>query len=138
MTTGHDITTRIINIVLAEQIDISPMHEKIVVDINSGGEFVFHEYNRTQNLKSWTKSIEKLRNYINKNYMFLELKEPQIEDIFRYLCTEDDWKVAIDNKDSVVGYNIVKELIAEIEKITKCPGLFDKILNEKKNQIYNK
>jgi len=138
MTTGHDISTRIINIVLAEQIDISPMYEKIVVDINSGGEFIFHEYNRPQNLKSWTKSIEKLRNYINKNYMFLELKEPQIEDIFRYLCTEDDWKVAIDNKDSVIGYNIVKELIAEIEKITQCQGLFDKILNEKKNQIYNK
>jgi len=30
MTTGHDITTRIINIVLAEQIDITPIQEKII------------------------------------------------------------------------------------------------------------
>ena len=135
MTTGHDITTRIINIVLAEQIDITPIQQKTIVGVNNGGEYILNEYNRPPKFKPWIKSIEKLRDYINKKYLSVELKSPEIEDIFNFLHSDDNWKLSIENKDSVIGYNIIKEMINEIEKITKCQGSFVKVLNEKKNQF---
>jgi len=132
MTTGHDITTRIINRVIIEHDELYIKVERpLVIHLKDGIETFERNRGMAVIPKDVLKAIEKWRDYINKNYLFVELDSTQVEDIFRHLFTEDYQKLCNNNEDSEIWYKITEELIKKIEEITNCPGLFIKIFDKK-------
>ena len=80
-------------------------------------------------------ALEKCRDYINKNYLNKELTSNQVEDIFRYLCSDLNWRIFINNrKESEILNKVLVDLVTPIEEITDSRGIYDKIIKEIENQ----
>jgi len=104
MVKGIGITTKIINQTLAEGV------ETVLIS------------------KNCLNAIEKWRDYINKNYLFVELYLPHIEDIFIQLYVTN-YVDLLDNK-------LIKDMISKIEEGTNCKGLFIKVLDFLRNNNF--
>jgi len=80
-------------------------------------------------------SLEKCRDYINKKYLNVELTSSQIEDIFRYLCSDLNWRIFINNKkESEILNKVIIDLVIPIEEKTHSKGIYNKIIEEMENQ----
>ena len=80
-------------------------------------------------------SLEKCRDYINKKYLNAELTTNQVEDIFRYLCSDLNWRVFINNKnESEILNKVITDVVTPIEEMTDSKGVYDKIIGEMENQ----
>jgi hypothetical protein len=80
-------------------------------------------------------SLEKCRDYINKKYLNVELTSIQVEDIFRYLCSDLNWRIFINNKkESEILNRVISEVVSPIEEMTDSKGVYDKIIEEMENQ----
>jgi hypothetical protein len=80
-------------------------------------------------------SLEKCRDYINKKYLNVELTSNQVEDIFRYLCSDLNWRIFINNKkESEILNKVIIDLVTPIEEITDSKGVYNKIIEEMENQ----
>ena len=85
--------------------------------------------------KELVASLEKCRDYINKKYLNEELTSNQVEDIFRYLCSDFNWRIFINNKkDSEILNKVIIDLVTPIEEMTNSKGIYDKIIEEMENQ----
>jgi hypothetical protein len=134
--TGYDITTRIINRVIAEQ------NEYVTITISAppeikGGVTVYGNKKRERIAlhKELLMSLEKCRDYVNKKYLNVELTSNQVEDIFRYLCSDLNWRIFINNKkESEILNKVIVDVIIPIEEMTDSKGVYDKIIKEMENQ----
>jgi len=80
-------------------------------------------------------SVEKLRDYINKKYLNVTLTSHQVEDIFRYLCSDLNWRVFINNsKEFEILNKVITDVVIPIEEMTDSEGVYDKIIEEIENQ----
>lgn len=80
-------------------------------------------------------SLENFRDYINKKYLNIELTSNQVEDIFRYLCSDLNWRIFINNKrESEILNKVIIDVITPIEEMTDSKGVYDKIIQEMENQ----
>ncbi len=80
-------------------------------------------------------SLEKCREYINKKYLNIELTSNQVEDIFRYLCSDLNWRVFVNNKkESEILNKVIVDLVIPIEDMTDSKGVYNKIVEEMENQ----
>ncbi|MFA5101582.1 MAG: hypothetical protein WC525_00360 [Candidatus Thermoplasmatota archaeon] len=85
--------------------------------------------------KELVTSLEKCRDYINKKYLNVEVKTTQVEDIFRYLCSDLNWRIFINNKEESDLLNkVIIEVVTPIEEITHSKGVYNKIIEEMDNQ----
>jgi hypothetical protein len=124
---GNDIT-QIINRIKAQHDELFTTHPKLIVDINTGGTGIMHEYSESDPM---LKALDKWKEYIYYHYRSVELELPQMEDIFRYLCHEHIWIEIEAKKEKRDSWNrIIDEIIKEIENETNFYGLFKKIINE--------
>jgi len=124
---GNDIT-QIINRVKAQHDELFAANPKPIVDINTGGTGIIHEYGESNPM---LEALDKWKQYIYYHYRSVELELPQMEDIFRYLCHEHIWIEIGTKKEKRDSWNrIIDEIITEIENETNCYGLFKKIINE--------
>jgi len=80
-------------------------------------------------------SLERCRDYINKKYLNTELTSNHVEDIFRYLCSDLNWRIFIKNrKESEILDKVIIDVVTTIEEITDSRGVYDKIIEEMENQ----
>jgi hypothetical protein len=67
--------------------------------------------------------------------MNVELTSNQVEDIFRYLCSDLSWRIFInDKKESEILNKVIIDVVTPIEEITDSKGVYDKIIEEMENQ----
>jgi hypothetical protein len=134
--TGYDITTRIINRVIAEQNKYVTITRSAPPEIK-GGVTVYSNKKRERIPlhKELLISLEKCRDYVNKKYLNVELTSNQVEDIFRYLCSDLNWRIFINNKkESEILNKVIVDVIIPIEEMTDSKGVYDKIIKEMENQ----
>jgi hypothetical protein len=134
--TGYDITTRIINRVIAEQNKYVTITRFAPPEIK-GGVTVYRNKKRERIPlhKELLISLEKCRDYVNKKYLNVELTSNQVEDIFRYLCSDLNWRIFINNKkESEILNKVIVDVIIPIEEMTDSKGVYDKIIKEMENQ----
>jgi hypothetical protein len=134
--TGYDITTRIINRVIAEQNKYVTITRSAPPEIK-GGVTVYGNKKRERIPlhKELLISLEKCRDYVNKKYLNVELTSNQVEDIFRYLCSDLNWRIFINNKkESEILNKVIVDVIIPIEEMTDSKGVYDKIIKEMENQ----
>jgi Pyruvate/2-oxoacid:ferredoxin oxidoreductase gamma subunit len=134
--TGYDITTRIINRVIAEQNKYVTITRSAPPEIK-GGVTVYSNKKRERIPlhKELLISLEKCRDYVNKKYLNVELTSNQVEDIFRYLCSDFNWRIFINNKkESEILNKVIVDVIIPIEEMTDSKGVYDKIIKEMENQ----
>ena len=80
-------------------------------------------------------SLEKCREYINKKYLNTELTSNDVEDIFRYLCSDLNWRIFVNNKkESEILNKVIVDLVIPIEDMTNSKGVYNKIVEEMENQ----
>lgn len=80
-------------------------------------------------------SLEHCRDYINKKYLNVEITASHVEDIFRYLCSDINWRIFINNKrDAEMFHRVISDLVVPIEDLTQSKGVYDKIIEEMENQ----
>lgn len=80
-------------------------------------------------------ALEKCRDYINKKYLNVELTPNQVEDIFRFLCSDLNWRIFINTKkESEILNKVIIDLVTPIEEITDSKGVYNKIIEEMENQ----
>ncbi len=85
--------------------------------------------------KELVASLEHCRDYINKKYLNVEITTSHVEDIFRYLCSDINWRIFINNKkESEVFHKVIFQLVVPIEDLTNSNGVYTKIIEEMENQ----
>jgi hypothetical protein len=135
--TGYEITTRIINRVIAEQneyhTDTRPAPPEIKDGVTMYG---VRRRERVPLQKELVASLEKCRDYINKKYLNVEITSTQVEDIFRYLCSDLNWRIFINTKkESELLNKVIIEVVMPIEELTDSEGVYEKIIDEIENQF---
>ena len=134
--TGYDITTRIINRIIAEQNEYITTIRPAPPEIKGG--VMIYGNNKKERIplhKELVVSLERCRDYINKKYLNVKLTPSHVEDIFRYLCSDLNWRVFINNKnESDILNKVITDVVTPIEEITDCKGVYDKIIREMENQ----
>ncbi|HUS99234.1 MAG TPA: hypothetical protein VMY59_02830 [Candidatus Thermoplasmatota archaeon] len=137
MTTGFDITTRVINKIIAEHYECITITKPAPPEIK-GGVTIYGTtiQERIPLQKDLIASLERWRKYIHNKYMNIELTKTQVEDIFRYLCSDIKWRIFMKNKkESEILNKIVIDLVIPIEEITDSKGVYDKIIEEMKKSM---
>ena len=136
MTTGHYITTRVINKIIAEQTDYITVTRPTPPEIKDG--ITIYGTSTKERIpvqKELVTSLEKCRDYIHTKYLNVELTKTQVEDIFRYLCSDMNWRIIINNKkESELLNKIIIDLVIPIEELTNSQGIYEKIIREMENQ----
>ena len=85
--------------------------------------------------KELVASLENCRDYINKKYLNVDLTSKQVEDIFRYLCSDFNWRIFINNKiESEILNKVIVDVVKPIEEMTNSKGVYDRIIEEMENQ----
>jgi hypothetical protein len=134
--TGYDITTRIINRIIAEQNEYVTITRPTPPEIKGG--VMIYGNNKKERIplhKELVVSLERWRDYINKKYLNVKLASSQVEDIFRYLCSDLDWRIFINNKNETEILNkVMTDVVTPIEEMTDSKGVYDKIIGEMENQ----
>ena len=136
MITGYDITTRVINRIIAEQNEYITITRPAPPEIK-GGVTIYgaKKRERIPLHEELVRSLEKCREYINKKYLNVELTSTQVEDIFRFLCSDFNWRIFINNKkESEILNKVIIDLVIPIEEMTDSKGMYDKIIEEMENQ----
>ena len=136
MTTGHYITTRVINKIIAEQTEYTTITRPTPPEIKDG--ITIYGSSTRERIpvqKGLVTSLEKCRDYIANKYLNVELTKTQVEDIFRYLCSDINWRIIINNKkESELLNKIIVDLVIPIEEMTNSKGIYEKIIQEMENQ----
>jgi Trm5-related predicted tRNA methylase len=136
MTTGHYITTRVINKIIAEQTEYITVTRPAPLEIKDG--ITIYGTSTKERIpvqKELVTSLEKCREYIHNKYLNIELTKTQVEDIFRYLCSDMNWRIIINNKIEYELLNkIIIDLVIPIEEMTDSKGIYAKIIGELENQ----
>jgi len=136
--TGYDITTRIINRIIAEQTDYVTIVRPVPPEIKDG--VLIYGNNKRERIplhKELVVSLERLRDYINKKYLNVKLRSSQVEDIFRYFFSDLSWRVFINtSKESEILDKVITDVVMPIEEMTASEGVYDKIIEEIENQWY--
>jgi len=85
--------------------------------------------------KELVASLERCRDYVNKNYLNVELTSSHVEDIFRFFCSDLNWRIFINNREEYEILNkIIVDVVIPIEEITDSQGVYDRIIQEMENQ----
>ncbi len=136
MTTGHYITTRVINKIIAEQTEYITITRSTPPEIKDG--ITIYGASTKERIpvqKELVESLEKCRQYIHNKYLNVELTKIQVEDIFRFLCSDINWRIIINNKKEYELLNkIMIDLVIPIEEMTNSKGIYEKIIEEMENQ----
>jgi hypothetical protein len=136
MTTGFYITTRVINKIIAEHYECITITKPAPPEIKDG--ITIYGSSTTERIpvqKGLVTSLEKCREYIHNNYLNVELTKTQVEDIFRYLCSDINWRIIVNNKkESELLNKIIIDLVIPIEEMTNSKGIYQKIIQEMENQ----
>jgi hypothetical protein len=136
MTTGFYITTRVINKIIAEHYECITITKLAPPEIKDG--ITIYGSSTRERIpvqKGLVTSLEKCREYIHNNYLNVELTKTQVEDIFRYLCSDINWRIIVNNKkESEILNKIIIDLVIPIEEMTNSKGIYQKIIQEMENQ----
>lgn len=136
ITTGQYITSQIINKIIAQ-------HHKHLTTPPPAGFWMyrgvpFYDTSHWEKIplhKELVASLERCRDYVNKNYLNVELTYSQVEDIFRFFCSDLNWRIFINNRAEYEILNkVIVDVVLPIEEITDCQGVYDKIIDEMENQ----
>jgi len=85
--------------------------------------------------KELVASLEKCRDYIYHKYLNVDLTKTLVEDIFRFLCLDINWRIFIKNKkESEILHRIIIGLVIPIGEMTDSNGAYDKSIEEIENQ----
>lgn len=67
--------------------------------------------------------------------MSIELTSNQVEDIFRCLCSDLNWRIFMNNKNESEVFNkVINDIIKPIEDMKGSKDIYDKIIEEMENQ----
>lgn len=134
--TGYDLTTRIINRIIAEQSEYLTVTKPAPPVIKN--DVTIYGVPKKEHIplhRELVASLENCRNYINKKYLNVGITTSHVEDIFRYLCSDINWRIFINNKiESEILNKVIFDLVIPIENLTQSRGVYNKIIEEMDNQ----